>query len=143
MLKGVAQRTDGPDGLPLAQLRAFFEVLLFLFGGNTGQQALPAGQSRQHQGAVVGDELFRQTLHIHRLLPQCGQLSQRRCAVLRFQSIRNMEQVAPVGDACHPADNISIDFCGHAGAGVEDREGVTHGTVGQAGDQLCTTGRQL
>ena len=41
MLKGVAQRTDGPDGLPLAQLRAFFEVLLFLFGGNTGQQALP------------------------------------------------------------------------------------------------------
>ena len=57
VLKGVAQRPDGPDGLPLAQLRAFFEVLLFLFGGNTGQQALPAGQSRQHQGAVVGDAL--------------------------------------------------------------------------------------
>ena len=54
-----------------------------------------------------------------------------------------MEQVAAVGDARHPADNIGIDFCGHAGAGVEDREGVTHGTVGQAGDELCTTGRQL
>ena len=54
-----------------------------------------------------------------------------------------MEQVTPVGDACHPADNIGIDLCGHAGAGVENREGVTHGTVGQAGDQLCTTGRQL
>ena len=54
-----------------------------------------------------------------------------------------MEQVAPVGDARHPADNIGIDFCGHTGAGVEDREGVAHGTVGQAGDQLCTTGRQL
>lgn len=45
VLKGVAQRTDGPDGLPLAQQRAFFEVLLFLFGGNTGQQALPAGRA--------------------------------------------------------------------------------------------------
>ena len=143
MLEGVAQRADGPDGLPLAQLRPFFEVLRFLLGRDTGQQALPAGQSRQHQSAVVGDQLFGQTLHIHRLLPQRGQLGQSSCTVLRFQRIRDTEQVAPVSDAGHPADHVGVDLCRDAGAGVKDGECVAHGTIGQPGDQLCAVGGQF
>ena len=45
MLKGAAQRTDGPDGLPLAQLRAFFEVLLFLFGETPDSRLCPPGRA--------------------------------------------------------------------------------------------------
>ena len=44
-----------------------------------------AGQSRQHQGAVVGDEFFGQAFNVHRLLPQLGQLGQCGGSVLRFQ----------------------------------------------------------
>ena len=143
VLEGVAQRADGPDGLPLAQLRAFFKVLRFLLGRDAGQQALPAGQSRQHQSAVVGDQLLGQTLHVHRLLPQRGQLGQSSRAVLRFQRIRDTEQVAPVGDAGHPADHVGVDLCRDAGAGVKDGECVAHGTVGQPGDQLCAVGGQF
>ncbi|MGK7194331.1 hypothetical protein ACSOV7_12875, partial [Faecalibacterium prausnitzii] len=41
---------DGADGFPLPHLRAFLQVQRFFLRRNTGQQRLPAGQRRQHQG---------------------------------------------------------------------------------------------
>ena len=65
---------DGADGFPLAQRRAFLQVQRFFLRRDTGQQRLPAGQRRQHQGTVVGNELIGQPLDVHRvLLPQLGQ----------------------------------------------------------------------
>ena len=138
MFECVPEGADGTDGLPLTQLRAFFEVLRLFLGRNTRQQRLTARQGRQHQGAVVGDQLFGQTLDVHRLLPQRRQLSQSGRAILCFDGVRDAEQVAPVGDTGHPADNVGVDFCRDTGAGVQNRQRVTERTVGKTGNQLGT-----
>ena len=143
VFEGVAQGADGPDGLLLAQLRPFFEVAGLFLRRHTGEQCLPAGQRRQHEGAVMGDEFFGQALHIHRLLPQLGQLSQRGGSVLRRDGVRDAEQIAPVGDACHPADHVGVHFGGHACTGVQNGQRIAHGTIGQPGDQLRALGGQL
>ena len=143
MLQGVAQRADGTDGLPLAQTRPFFEVLRLFLRRHTGQQRLPAGQRRQHQSTVMRDEFFGQPLHVHRLLAQLGQLSQRRRRILCLNGIRDAEQIAPVGDARHPADHIGIHLGRHARAGVQNGQRIAHGAIGQPGDQLCAVAGQL
>ena len=91
----------------------------------------------------MGDEFFGQALHIHRLLPQLGQLSQRGGSVLRRDGVRDAEQIAPVGDACHPADHVGVHFGGHACTGVQNGQRIAHGTIGQPGDQLRALGGQL
>ena len=143
MLQGVAQRADGADGFFLTQLRAFFEVLRFLFRRNAREQRLTSRQSRQHQSAVVRDQFFGQALHVHRLLTQLRQLGQCRRAVLRLDGVRNMEQIASVGHARHLADHIGVHLGRDARAGVQNRQRITHGAVGQTGDQLCAVGGQL
>ena len=143
MFQRRAQRADGTDGLPLAQTRPFFEVLCLFLRRHTGQQRLPAGQRRQHQSTVMRDELFGQPLHVHRLLAQLGQLSQRRRRILCLNGIRDAEQIAPVGDARHPADHIGIHLGRHARAGVQNGQRIAHGAIGQPGDQLRALGGQL
>ena len=49
---------------------------------------------------------------------QLRQLCQRGGGVLRFQGVRNMEQVAAVGHTGHAAHHVRVDLCGDAGAGV-------------------------
>ena len=91
----------------------------------------------------MGDQLFGQALHIHRLLPQLSQLRQRGGSVLRCNGVRDAEQVAPVGDARHPADHVGVHFGGHACTGVQNGQRIAHGTIGQPGDQLRALGGQL
>ena len=144
VLQRVAQQPDGPDGFPLAQRRAFLQIEGFFLGRDTGQQRLPAGQGRQHQGPVVGNELIRQPLDVHRvLLPQLGQTGQRRGTILGGNGVRDAEQVAPVGHARHLADNAGVDLGGHTRAGVQDGQRIAHGTIRQAGDELRALGGQL
>ena len=143
MLQSVAQSPDGPDRLPLPHPGAFFQIELFLFRGYTREQCLPAGQGRQHQRTVMSNELLGQPLHIHRLLAQLSQLCQCRSGILRFQRIRNMEQIAPVSHACHPADNVRIDLCRDTGTGIQNGQRVSHGTIGKAGDELRPLAGQL
>ena len=83
----------------------------------------------------MGDQLFGQTLDVHRLLAQGGQLGQGRRGVPGRQGVRHPEQIAPVGDAGHPPDHVLVDLAGDAGAGVQDGQGVPQSAVGQAGDQ--------
>ena len=143
MLQSVAQSPDGPDRLPLPHPGAFFQIELFLFRRYTREQRLPAGQGRQHQRTVMGNKLLGQPLHIHRLLAQLSQPCQCRGGILRFQRIRNMEQIAPVGHTCHPADNIRIDLCRDTGTGIQNGQRVSHGTIGKAGDKLRPLAGQL
>ena len=143
MFQRIAQRADCPDGLPLAQLRAFFQIKRFFFRRDTREQRLPAGQCRQHQGAVMSNEFLGQALHIHRLLAQLGQLGQRRGTVLRFQRVRNVEQVAAVGDARHTAHHVGVDLCRDTGTGVQNGQRIAQGTVGQAGNELRTVRGQF
>ena len=143
MLQRTAQSTDRTDGLPLSQLRAFFQIKGFLFRRNTGQQGLSAGQRRQHQGTVVGNQLLCQALDVHRLLTQLGKLCQRRRTVLRFQRIRNTEQIAAVGHTGHTAHHICVDLCRHAGAGVQNGQRITQCAICQTGDQLGSVRGQL
>ena len=110
---------------------------------NTGQQRLPAGQCRQHQGAVVGDQFLGQAFHVHRLLPQLRQLCQCGSSVLCFQRVRNMEQVAAVGHTGHAAHYVRVNFGGNAGAGVQNGQCIAQRTIGQTGDQLRAVGGQL
>ena len=143
VLQRRAKGADGADGLPLAKLRAFLQVQCFFLRRNAGQQRLPAGQRRQHQGPVVGDQLLGQALHVHRLLPQLRQLCQRGGGVLCLQSVRDVEQVAAVGHASHAAHHVRVNFCRNAGAGVQNRQGIAQCTIGQTGDQFCAVGGQL
>ena len=143
MLEGVAQRPDGPDGLGPAELARLFEVRCLLLGGNAGQKPPSPGQGRQHQAAVVGDQFLGQAFDVHRLPPQRGQLGQRLLPLPRRQSVRDSEQVAPVGDPRHPADQVGVDFGADARAGVQNREGVPEGAVRQAGNQRRRVGGQL
>ena len=143
MLQRTAQSTDCTDGLPLSQLRAFFQIKGFFLRRNAGQQGLPAGQRRQHQGAVVGDQLLCQALNVHRLLTQLGKLCQRRCTVLRFQRIRNTEQIAAVGHTRHAAHHICVDLCRHTGAGVQNGQCIAQCAICQTGDQLGSIRGQL
>ena len=118
MLQRRAKGADGADGFPLPHLRAFLQVQRLFLRRNAGQQRLPAGQCRQHQGAVVGDQFLGQALHVHRLLPQLRQLCQRGGGILCFQSVRNVEQVAAVGHTGHAAHHVCVDLCSDTGAGV-------------------------
>ena len=119
------------------------QVQCLFLRGDPGQQGLPTGQGCQHQGTVVGDQLLGETLDVHRLLPQLRQLCQCRCAVLRLDGVRDPEQIAAVGDACHAADHIGVDFSGDTGTGVQNGQSVPEGTVCQTGDKLRTLRRQL
>ena len=143
MLQRRTKGADGADSFPLPHLRAFLQVQRFFLRRNTGQQRLPAGQRRQHQGAVVGDQFLGQALHIHRLLPQLRQLCQRGGSVLRFQGVRNVEQVAAVGDTRHAAHHVRIDLCRDTGAGVQNGKRIAQRTIRQTGDQLRAVGGQL
>ena len=133
VLQRAAQGADGPDGFPLAQGGAFGQVEVLLLGGDAAEQLPAAGQGGQHQAAVMGDQLFGQTLDVHRLLAQGGQLGQGRRGVPGRQGVRHPEQIAPVGDAGHPPDHVLVDLAGDAGAGVQDGQGVPQSAVGQAG----------
>ena len=143
VLQRRAQSADGADGFPLPHLRAFLQVQRLFLRRNTGQQRLPAGQRRQHQGAVVGDQFLSQTFYVHRLLPQLRQLCQRGGGVLRFQGVRNMEQVAAVGHTRHAAHHVCVDLCSDTGAGVQNGQRIAQRTIGQTGDQFRAVGGQL
>ena len=54
-----------------------------------------------------------------------------------------MEQIAPVGHTCHPADNVRIDLCRDTGTGIQNGQRVSHGTIGKAGDKLRPLAGQL
>ena len=54
-----------------------------------------------------------------------------------------MEQIAPVGHTCHPADNVRIDLCRDTGTGIQNGQRVSHGTIGKAGDELRPLAGQL
>ena len=138
-----AQSADSADSFPLPHLRAFLQVQRLFLRRNAGQQRLPAGQRRQHQGAVVGDQFLGQALHVHRLLPQLRQLCQRGGGVLRFQGVRNMEQVAAVGHTRHAAHHVRVDLCGDTGTGVQNGQRIAQRTIGQTGDQLRAIGGQF
>ena len=143
MFQRRAKGADGADGLPLAHLRAFLQVQRLFLRRNTGQQRLPAGQRRQHQGAVVGDQFLGQTFYVHRLLPQLCQLCQRGGSVLCFQGVRDVEQVAAVGHTRHAAHYVRVNFGGNAGAGVQNGQCIAQRTIRQTGDQLRAVGGQL
>ena len=135
VLQGHPQGPDGPDGFPPAQGGAFFKVEGLLVGGDPAQQVPPAGQGRQHQAAVMGDQLFGEALDVHRLLPQGRQLGQGCGGIPGRHRVRHPEQVAAVGDACHLPYHIFVDVGGDAGAGVQDGQRVAQSAVGQPGDE--------
>ncbi len=142
VLQRVAQRADGTDGLALAHLRCLGKIELFFLRRHTGQQRPPAGQRRQHQAAIVGNQLFREALHVHRLLAQPGQLGQGCHAIPRRHRVRNAEQIAPVGHARHAAHHILVDLGRDARAGIQNGECIAQRAVCQAGDQLCAARRE-
>ena len=135
MLQGRPQGPDGPDGFPPAQGGAFFQVEGLLVGGDAAQQVPPAGQGRQHQAPVMGDQLFGEALDVHRLLPQGRQLGQGRGGIPGCHRVRHPEQVAPVGDAGHLPHHPLVDVGGDAGAGVQDGQSIPQSPVGQPGDE--------
>ena len=91
----------------------------------------------------MSDQFFGQPLNIHRLLTQLCQLCQRRSTILRFQCIRNAEQIAAVGNACHAAHHIGIDLRRDAGTSVQNGQCIAQSAVRQTGNQLCTVRGQL
>ena len=135
MFQRHAQRPNGPHRLPPAQGGALFQIEGFLVGGDAAQQFLASRQGGQHQAAVVGDEFLGEALDVHRLLAQGGQLGQGAGGVPGGHRLRDPEQIAPVGDARHPADHVFVDVGGDAGAGVQDGQGIPQCAVGQTGDE--------
>ena len=91
----------------------------------------------------MGDQFLSQTFYVHRLLPQLRQLCQRGGGVLRFQGVRNMEQVAAVGHTRHAAHHVCVDLCSDTGAGVQNGQRIAQRTIGQTGDQFRAVGGQL
>ena len=110
---------------------------------NAGQKALPARQCCQHQSTIMRDQFLCQTLDIHRLLAKLCQLGQCCGTVLRFQCVRNAEQITAVGHTCHAAHHIGIDFRRNACAGIQNGQRIAQCTVGQTGDQFRTVRRKL
>ena len=135
VFQSAAQGPDGPDGLLPGQGGGFFKVTGFFLGGDARQETLAPGQGGQHQAAVVGDQLLGETLDVHRLLTQGGQLGQGLAPLPRCQGVRDSEEVAPVGDPRHSADEVGVNLGADAGAGVQNREGVPQSAVGQPGDE--------
>ena len=89
------------------------------------------------------DQFLCQTLDIHRLLAKLCQLCQCCGTVLRFQCVRNVEQITAVGHTCHAAHHIGIDFRRNACAGIQNGQRIAQCTVGQTGDQFRTVRRKL
>ena len=74
--------------------------------------------------------------HVHRLLAQPGDLLQCADRVPGGDGVADLKEIAPVGHAGHAAHQGFVHRIGNTGAGVQDRERVPHGAVGQAADQF-------
>ena len=88
-------------------------------------------------------KLYAETPHVNTLLAQGGNLFKRGNRIPGCDRITDLKQVSPVCDACHTAYQRFIYLIIHTGAGVEYRQCITHGTIGQAANQLCSVFVQI
>ena len=88
-------------------------------------------------------QLHAKAAHVHALLAQGGNLFQRGNGIPGGDGIADLEQIPAVGHTGHAADQSLVDLIVHAGAGVQNRQRVTHGTIGQAADQLGSVGVEV
>ena len=110
------------NGLSLAQLRASTPDAQSLLLSGAGQENSAARQCCQHQSTIMRDQFLSQTPDIHRLLAKLCQLGQCCGTVLRFQCVRNAEQITAVGHTCRwrAAHHIGIRFRRNAWAGIQN-----------------------
>ena len=130
-----AKRIDGAYRFRLGEIFPR-SVGSFLFGGSSRQQVGAAGQGAEHQIAVMPGQLHTKAAHIHALLAQGGNLLQGFHSVPRGNGITDLKQIFAVRHARHAAHQRFIHSVGNTGAGIQDRQCITHGAIGQAADQL-------
>ena len=70
------------------------------------------------------------------MLAQGGNLLQGFHSVPRGNGITDLKQIFAVRHARHAAHQRFIHSVGNTGAGIQDRQCITHGAIGQAADQL-------
>ena len=84
----------------------------------------------------MAGKLHAQAAHIHALLAQLGYFFQRSDRIPGGNGITDFKQVSPVCDACHTADKSFINLVVNTGAGVQNGQRITHGTISQTADEL-------
>ena len=135
LFKRGTKSVDSADGLPLGKIPALGVGSLLLWG-NAGQQSGSARQSAKHQVAVMAGKLHAQAAHIHALLAQLGYFFQRSDRIPGGNGITDFKQVSPCSDACHTAYKSFINLVVNTGAGVQNGQRITHGTISQTADEL-------
>ena len=82
-------------------------------------------------------QLHAEAAHIDALLAQLGDFFQCGDGVPCRDGVADLKQVAPVRDTGHTADERLVHVVVDTGAGVQNGQRVTHGTVCQTANQLC------
>ena len=85
----------------------------------------------------MSGQLHAEAAHIDALLAQLGDFFQCSDGVPCRNGVADLKQVAPVCDTGHTADERLVHVVVDTGAGVQNGQCVTHGTVGQTANQLC------
>ena len=86
---------------------------------------------------LLSCQLHAEVAHIDALLAQLGDFFQCSDGVPCRDGLADLKQVAPVRDTGHTADERLVHVIVDTGAGVQNGQRVTHGTVGQTANQLC------